>query len=85
MLPVLFLACSTRAEEKKPLDDPDFICFSVGAFDFNRKKDEGIESRIEYRSDKKFAIFKPFGAAGYASSGHGFIGMGVLIDLYFAA
>lgn len=71
------------AEDKKPSDDPDFLSLAVGAFDFNRKKDEGVEGRIEYRSDKKLLFFKPFGAIGYATSGHTFVGAGVLVDLYF--
>ena len=71
------------AEDKKPSDDPDFLSVAVGAFDFNRKKDEGVEGRIEYRSDKKLLFFKPFGAIGHATSGHTFVGAGVLIDLYF--
>ena len=69
------------AEDKKPSDDPDFLSVAVGAFDFNRKKDEGVEGRIEYRSDKKLLFFKPFGAIGHATSGHTFVGAGVLIDL----
>jgi len=71
------------ARDKKLKDDPDFISLGVGAFDFNRKKDQGFEGRIEYRSGQKFWVFKPFGALGYATSGHGFVGAGVLIDLYF--
>ena len=80
----VFCAPSTVwADDKKRSDDPDFLSVAVGAFDFNRKKDEGIEGRIEYRSDKKFLFLKPFGAFGYATSGHTFVGAGVLIDLYF--
>ena len=71
------------AQDKKPSDDPDFLSLAVGAFDFNRQKDQGIEGRIEYRSDKKILFLKPFGALGYATSGHTFVGAGVLIDLYF--
>jgi len=63
-------------------DDPKFISIGAGYFDFNRKKDQGAEFRVEFRSDKKFWVFKPFAALGYASSGHGFIGAGVLIDAY---
>ncbi|MBL6946765.1 MAG: acyloxyacyl hydrolase [Rhodospirillales bacterium] len=64
-------------------DDPDFITFGAGYFDFNRKKDEGGEFRLEYRSDYKFWQIKPFVAAAGASSGHGFIGAGILMDVFF--
>ena len=64
-------------------EDPDFLSIGIGAFDFNRKKDQGAEFRLEYRSDKKLWVFKPFAAAAYTSPGHGFVGAGVLIDLFF--
>ena len=71
------------AQDKKRSVDPQFLSLALGAFDFNRQKDEGLEGRVEYRSDKKLSIFKPFGALGYSTSDHGFVGAGVLIDLYF--
>lgn len=64
-------------------EDPDFISFSAGAFDFNRQKDQGAEFRLEYRSDFKFLFLKPFVALAGASSGHGFLGAGVLFDTYW--
>jgi lipid A 3-O-deacylase len=63
-------------------DDPDFLTVAAGYFDFNRQKDQGAEFRVEYRSDKKLWLFKPFAAAAYATPGHGFIGAGVLIDIF---
>ena len=62
--------------------DPDFLSFGVGYFDFNRKKDEGAEFRIEYRSDYELWQIRPFIAAGAATSGHGFIGAGILLDIF---
>jgi lipid A 3-O-deacylase len=64
-------------------DDPDFISFSAGWFDFNRQKDQGAEFRLEYRSDFTFLFLKPFVALAGASSGHGFVGAGVLFDTYW--
>ena len=64
-------------------DDPDFLSVGAGYYDFNRQKDEGAELRVEYRSDYKLWIFKPFAAAAYTSTEQGFIGAGVLIDVYF--
>lgn len=63
--------------------DPDFLSIGVGAFDFNRKKDQGAEFRVEYRSDVEFWHFRPFVAAAGATSGHGFVGAGILLDLFF--
>jgi hypothetical protein len=66
-------------------DDPDFLSFGGGWFDFNRKKDPGAEFRLEYRSDYKipYIQWKPFAAVGGATTGHGFVGAGVLWDIYF--
>lgn len=64
-------------------DDPDFLTFSAGWFDFNRQKDQGGEFRLEYRSDYKLWIFKPFVALSGASNGMSFVGAGILTDFFF--
>ena len=64
-------------------DDPSFVSVGVGSYDFNRKKEKGTEIRLEYRSKEKFFVFKPFTAAALTTTSQGFIGAGVLIDLYF--
>ena len=64
-------------------DDPSFISVGVGNYDFNRKKEKGTEIRLEYRSKEKFTVFKPFTAAALTTTSQGFIGAGVLVDLYF--
>lgn len=64
-------------------DDPAFLSASAGYFDVNRQKDEGGEFRLEYRSDYKLWQLKPFAAVAGATSGHGFVGVGVLMDIYF--
>ena len=63
--------------------DPAFLSFGVGAFDFNRQKDDGVEFRLDYRSDYKLWVFKPFLTAAAVSNGMSFMGAGVLIDVYF--
>ncbi len=63
-------------------DDPAFISFGAGAYDWNRQKDEGAEFRLEYRSDTKFWHFKPFFALAATSTAQGFLGAGVLIDVF---
>ena len=63
-------------------DDPDFITFGVGAYDWDLKNEEGEELRIEYRSSKKFWIFKPLVALAGTTTGQGFLGAGILIDVF---
>ena len=63
-------------------DDPAFISVGAGLYDWNRQKDEGAEFRLEYRSDTKLWHFKPFVAAAATSTSQGFIGAGILLDVY---
>ena len=64
-------------------DDPAFLTIGAGAFDFNRQKDEGVEFRVDYRSDFKLWLFKPFLTAAGVTNGMTFIGAGILLDVYF--
>ncbi|MDA1091373.1 MAG: acyloxyacyl hydrolase [Proteobacteria bacterium] len=63
-------------------DDPAFVTVGAGAFDFNRQKDQGAEFRVDYRSDYKMWVFKPFVTAAAISNGMTFFGAGVLVDVY---
>ena len=72
------LAWSDRARA----DDPDFLSFGAGAFDWNRQKDDGAEFRLEYRSNFKLWHFKPFALAAGSSTGHTFVGAGILLDVF---
>lgn len=80
-----FLVLSAAGVSVAPAkaDDPSFLTFGVGAFDFNRQKDEGVEFRLDYRTDYKLWIFKPFLTAAGVSNGMSFLGAGVLVDVYF--
>lgn len=63
-------------------DDPDFITFGVGAYDWDLKNEEGVEFRIEYRSNLKLWEFKPLVALAGTSTGQGFLGAGILLDIF---
>jgi len=64
-------------------EDPDFLGFTLGYFDVNHQRNDALEARIEYRSDKRFWLFKPFGGIMFNNDAalHGYAG--VLIDIYF--
>jgi hypothetical protein len=76
-------ACARAQAAQASADDPDFLSFAAGAWDWNRRKDAGAEFRLEYRSDAKFWIFKPFGALAGTSTGSVLASAGVLVDVYF--
>ncbi len=75
---LIHTAGSAKAE-----GDPDYITFGAGWYDFNKQDDSAGEFRLEYRSDEEFYFLKPFAAVAGTSSGSFFVGVGVLMDVYF--
>lgn len=75
---LVFAGVDARAE-----DDPAFITFGAGWFDMNKRDDEAGEFRLEYWSDTKWWVFKPFvgvmATTDAALYGHA----GIRLDLYF--
>ena len=63
-------------------DDPDFVTVAGGWCDMNRQKQDSGEFRLEYRSDKKFFVFKPFGGAMATTDGASYYYAGILIDVF---
>ena len=85
---VLFFALAVfivalAANKAAKADDPAFLSFSTGWFDFNRQKDQAGEFRLEYKSDYKLLNFKPFATLAAVSNGMTFLGAGILMDVYF--
>ena len=85
---VLFFALAVfivalAANKAAKADDPAFLSFSTGWFDFNRQKDQAGEFRLEYKSDYKLLNFKPFATLAAVSNGMTFLGAGILMDIYF--
>lgn len=76
----LFGLCVIAAPVMAAPDDGDLLALSAAYFDANQRDEDAAEARIEYRSDKQFWWFKPFGGVMATSDGaaHGFAG--VLID-----
>ena len=64
-------------------DDPDFLSFGVGWYNFDQSDNQAADFRLEYRSDLKLWIFKPFAAVAGTSSGSFFVGGGIHTDIYF--
>ena len=63
-------------------DDPAFIAFSAGAFDLG-KDQTAAEGRLEYRSNIRLWVFKPFAGVMGTSDGGAFGYAGVLVDIFF--
>tara|TARA_B100000676_G_C17997553_1_gene798815 strand:+ start:579 stop:1181 length:603 start_codon:yes stop_codon:yes gene_type:complete len=63
-------------------EDPDFITIGVGAYDWDLKNEEGEELRLEYRSSSKFWGFKPLVSLAGTTTGQGFLGAGLLLDVF---
>ena len=80
-LGLIFSSTSVNADTARK-EDPAFLSVGAGYYDFNRKKETGAEFRVEYRSNKKISIFKPFVSLAATSTSQGFIGAGILLDLF---
>ena len=76
------LSAWAKADVVKKNGDPAFFSVGIGYYDFNRKKEKGLEFRGEYRSSEKIFVFKPLLTAATTNTSQGFVGAGVLIDLY---
>ena len=63
-------------------EEPDFVAFSAGVFDLG-KDQTAAEGRLEYRSDIKLWIFKPFAGVMGTSDGGAYGYAGVLVDVFF--
>ncbi|MBL6951551.1 MAG: acyloxyacyl hydrolase [Alphaproteobacteria bacterium] len=62
-------------------DEPDFIAFSAGVFDLG-KNQKAVEGRLEYRSDIRLWVFKPFAGLMGTSDGGAYGYAGVLVDMF---
>lgn len=77
VLPMLALpATGVRAE------DPDFLVFSAGVHDVHDNK-TASEFRLEYRSDIKLSIFKPFTGFMFTGDEATYAYAGVFVDLFY--
>ena len=63
-------------------DDPDYLTFGLGYFDFD-DDDGAAEFRLEYRSNWKLWVFKPFSGLLVTSDSAVYPHAGLLFDLYF--
>ena len=63
--------------------DPSFLTFSVGRYDFNRQKKPTEEGGMQYRSNLKLWVFQPM--AGFMVNGNGSADAyaGISLDVFF--
>ena len=77
----LVRAGAAEADDSEP--DPAFLSFGAGYFNIDQDEGQAAEFRLEYRSDLKLWIIKPFAAVAATTDGSFFIGGGILTDIYF--
>lgn len=63
--------------------DPSFLSFSVGYFDFNRQKDTAAEVGVQYRAQEKLWIFQPMAGGMVTSDGAANVYAGISLDIFF--
>jgi hypothetical protein len=77
---ILAFAASLGAPARADGGDPSYLVFGVGYFDINRRDDEAVDFRLEYRHGEKFWIFKPWAGIEATSDGAFYGAVGVLVD-----
>jgi hypothetical protein len=63
--------------------DPSFLTFSAGKFDFNRQKNEAVEFGVQWRGSEKLWIFQPMVGAMGTTDISGNIYAGISLDIFF--
>ncbi len=63
--------------------DPAFLTFGAGWYDMNKQDDEAGEFRLEYWSDAKWWIFKPFAGVMATTDAALYGHAGIRLDLFF--
>lgn len=81
-LAIFFLATAVMTPSASA-DDPSFLSFGLGWYDFNDDRD-AVDLRVEYRSKAKFLGFvKPWVGVEVTSDVAAYGVVGVLSDIYF--
>jgi lipid A 3-O-deacylase len=62
--------------------DPSFLTFSAGKFDFNRQKNEAVEAGVQWRGSEKLWIFQPMVGAMATTDVSGNIYAGISLDIF---
>lgn len=78
----LCLAVTGYAEDAHA-QDPSFLTFSGGYFDFNRQKNTAAEAGVQWRGSEKLWIFQPIVGAMGTSDISGNIYAGISLDIFF--
>ncbi len=76
------LAVAAGAPAGVRADDPSFLTLGLGYFDMNKRDNEAVDFRLEYRHGQKFWIFKPWIGVEATSDGAVYGAAGVLIDVF---
>jgi len=63
--------------------DPSFLTFSGGYFDFNRQKNTSAEAGVQWRGSEKLWIFQPMAGIMGTSDISGNIYAGISLDIFF--
>ncbi len=79
---LLVLAAVAGAPGRARADDPAFVSLGLGYHDINRRDDEAVDFRLEYRHGEKLWIFKPWVGIEGTSEGAVYAAAGILVDVF---
>ncbi|MFO0996011.1 MAG: acyloxyacyl hydrolase [Alphaproteobacteria bacterium] len=78
-LGILGIASAASAET----DDPSYLAFQFGVFDFVQDHNQAAAFALEYRNGERFWLFKPVVGLMGTSDGGAYGYAGIALDLYF--
>jgi len=80
---VAALALGAAASSPARADDPGFLTFGVGAFDFLESETRAVQFEVQYRSGYKLWLFQPMLGASGTTDGSAYGYAGLSLDIFF--
>ncbi len=80
---VLAAVAGAPARAGADADDPALVSLGLGYYDINRRTDEAVDFRLEYRHGEKLWLFKPWVGVEGTSEGALYGAAGILVDVFF--
>src|SRR5512134_117705 len=76
------LLCAMTAPPAKA-QDPSFLTFGAGAFDFMESEHRAAQFELQYRSGLKLWIFQPMAGISATTDASAYVYAGLSVDIFF--
>ena len=80
---IALCAVAPQAKAQAKAEEPGFLTFGAGAFDFHRSETRAAQFELQYRSGYKLWIFNPMIGASGTTDGALYGYAGLSVDIFF--